>query len=392
MFKRVFLVVLDSVGIGHAEDADKFGDFGAHTLKSVMTAKPNLPNLTKLGLFNIKRAGLTEFKAENPIGMYGYAEEKSKGKDTTVGHWEIAGLISDRPLPTYPNGFPDEITDRFCKENGVEILCNLPYSGTEVIKDYGDEHIKTGKPIVYTSADSVFQIAAHEDIIPLDRLYRLCESARAILKGEHAVGRVIARPFNSQNGSFYRTGGRHDYSLEPISDTMNDLLKNNGFDVISVGKINDIFASRGITESNPTKNNQEGEKLLLQKQKQDFRGLCFVNLVDFDSVYGHRNDVKGYAEALERFDVTLGEFLANMKNDDLLIITADHGCDPAYTGTDHTRENIPILAYCVGCESADIGGFDSYTCIAKTVCENFNIKNSFYGNGFFENIKREADR
>ncbi len=391
MFKRIFLVVLDSVGIGHADDAVDFGDNGAHTLKSVMSAKPNLSNLTKLGLFNIKRAELTEFKTENPIGIYGYAKEKSKGKDTTVGHWEIAGLISDRPLPTYPNGFPDEIIDAFCKENNVEILCNLPYSGTEVIKDYGDEHIKTGKPIVYTSADSVFQIAAHEDVIPLDRLYKLCESARAILKGEHAVGRVIARPFLGESGSYYRTGGRHDYSLEPTDSTMNDLLKDNGFDVISVGKINDIFASCGITESNPTKNNQEGEALLLKKQKQDFTGLCFVNLVDFDSVYGHRNDVKGYAEALERFDCTLGEFIQNMNDDDLLIITADHGCDPAYQGTDHTRENIPILAYCNNCESLDIGGFDSYTCIAKTVCENFNIQNSFYGKSFFTDIKRGAD-
>ena len=255
MFRRIFLVVLDSVGIGHAIDAERFGDLGAHTLKSVMTASPSLPNLTKLGLFNIKRAELTEYATSSPIGMYGYAEELSNGKDTTVGHWEIAGLVSESPLPTYPNGFPSEVIDAFCKENGVEILCNLPYSGTEVINDYGNEHIKTGNPIVYTSADSVFQIAAHEDVIPLDKLYMLCESARTILTGKHAVGRVIARPFAGENGNFYRTGGRHDYSLAPHGTTMLDLLKDKGLDVISIGKINDIFASRGVTESNPTKNN-----------------------------------------------------------------------------------------------------------------------------------------
>lgn len=388
MFKRIFLVVLDSLGIGHADDAANFGDLGAHTLKSVMTASPSLPNLTKLGLFNIERAELTEFKSDSPIGIYGYAKELSNGKDTTVGHWEIAGLISERPLPTYPNGFPDEIIDRFCKENGVEILCNLPYSGTEVIKDYGDEHIKTGKPIVYTSADSVFQIAAHEKVIPLQELYKLCETAREILQGEHAVGRVIARPFNDKDGEFYRTGGRHDYSLKPFGSTMNDKLKDNGFDVISIGKINDIFASCGITESNPTKNNSEGEALLLDKQGEDFNGLCFVNLVDFDSSYGHRNDIEGYANALTHFDNTLGIFLDNMRGDDLLIITADHGCDPGYEGTDHTRENIPLLAYCKGCESVSLGGFDGYTCIAKTVCECFDIENDYHGRSFLKDIKR----
>ncbi len=387
MFKRVFLVVLDSLGIGHAVDADRFGDLGAHTLKSVMTASPYLPNLTKLGLFNIKRAELTDFGCEKPTGLYGYAEEKSNGKDTTVGHWEIAGLISESPLPTYPNGFPSEIIDEFCRENGVEILCNLPYSGTEVIKDYGDEHIKTGKPIVYTSADSVFQIAAHEDIIPLDKLYALCKSARRILKGEHAVGRVIARPFSSNSGGYYRTGGRHDYSLAPYGATMLDLLKNYGYDVISIGKINDIFAAQGVTESNPTKNNNEGEDLLLAKLESDFDGLCFVNLVDFDSVYGHRNDVNGYADALMHFDSTLGKFIDKMRDDDLIIITADHGCDPMFAGTDHTRENIPLLAYCKGLIGIDAGGFDSYTCIAKTVCENFDIDNDFYGTSFLKLLK-----
>ena len=387
MFKRVFLVVLDSVGIGHADDAEKFGDKGAHTLKSVMTATPKLTNLTKLGLFNIERAELTEFKTEEPIGIYGFAKELSNGKDTTVGHWEIAGLVSERPLPTYPNGFPDDVIDAFCKANNVEILCNLPYSGTEVIKDYGDEHVKTGKPIVYTSADSVFQIAAHEEVIPLERLYQLCESARAILTGEHAVGRVIARPFLGEVGSFYRTGNRHDYSLTPFDKTMNDLLKENGFDVISVGKINDIFATRGITESNPTKSNLDGENLLISKQSEGFCGLCFVNLVDFDSVYGHRNDVYGYANALKHFDDTLGEFMAKMNDDDLLIITADHGCDPMYQGTDHTRENVPILAYFNGCNPTDLGGFDGFTCIAKTVLDNFKIENNFVGKSFIDSLK-----
>lgn len=382
MYKRVFIVVLDSLGIGHAVDASNFGDCGAHTLKSVMSAKPNLPNLTRLGLFNIKRAELTEFAVESPIGLYGYAEEASKGKDTTVGHWEIAGVISERPLPTYPNGFPNEIIDEFCRQNGVEILCNMPYSGTEVIKDYGEEHVKTGKPIVYTSADSVFQIATHEDIIPLPRLYELCESARRILKGEHAVGRVIARPFSDRDGEFYRTGGRHDYSLEPTGKTLLDGLKEKNFDVISVGKINDIFASRGVTESNPTKNNVEGESKLLEMQKRDFNGLCFVNLVDFDMVYGHRNDITGYADALARFDVTLGEFIEGMNDGDLLIITADHGCDPGFKGTDHTRENIPILAYANNIQPKDLGGFKTYSVIAKTVAKNFGIENDFSGESF----------
>ncbi len=388
MFNRVFLIVLDSVGIGHAKDAADFGDEGAHTLKSAMSAKPNLPNLAKLGLFNIQRAELTEFASDSPIGIFGFAEEASKGKDTTVGHWEIAGVISERPLPTYPDGFPDEVIDAFCKENNVDILCNRPYSGTEVIKDYGDEHIRTGKPIVYTSADSVFQIAAHEDVIPLDSLYKLCESAREILKGEHAVGRVIARPFAGESGSFYRTGGRHDYSLSPTGETLLDKLKSNGFDVISIGKINDIFASRGVTESHPTKGNPDGEKALLEIQKRDFSGLCFVNLVDFDMVYGHRNNIEGYANALEEFDRTLGEFLGSMRSDDLLIITADHGCDPGFDGTDHTRENIPILVYAKDCSPCDMGGFDSYACIAKTISDNFGIETDFPAKTFFHLIKR----
>ncbi|MBR5278057.1 MAG: phosphopentomutase [Clostridia bacterium] len=387
MFRRVFIIVLDSVGIGNARDAQRFGDEGAHTLKSVMTANPRLDNLANLGLFNIGRAGLTEYGVNKPAGFYGYAEERSNGKDTTLGHWEIAGLVSETALPVYPNGFPKEIIEKFEAENGVEVICNLPYSGTEVIKDYGEEHLKTGKIIVYTSADSVFQIAAHEDMVPLWRLYEMCESARKILCGEHAVGRVIARPFAGEIGSFYRTGGRHDYSLTPFGDTMLDLLKAKGLDVISVGKINDIFASRGVTESHPTKGNAEGIERLFDIAKRDFCGLCFVNLVDFDSSYGHRNDIKGYARALEQFDVALGGFLPEMRDDDLIIITADHGCDPGFKGTDHTRENVPIIAYYKGCNGGDLGGFDGYGCIAKTVCDNFKIDNLFPFESFMGDIE-----
>lgn len=381
MYKRVFLVVLDSFGIGHADDAADFGDLGADTLGSVMTASPKLENLARIGLFNIDRADKKQYAVGSPVGVYASAAELSRGKDTTVGHWEIAGVVSEMALPTYPNGFPKEVTDAFCRENGVDILCNLPYSGTEVIKDYGDEHIRTGKPIVYTSADSVFQIACHESIYPLEKLYAMCRSARSILTGENAVGRVIARPFAGESGNYYRTGGRHDYSLEPTGVTMLDKLKQNGFDVISVGKINDIFAGRGITESHPTKGNAEGEALLLDIQKRDFRGICFVNLVDFDMLYGHRNNIAGYAAAAEEFDSVLGDFMRGMNGSDLLIITADHGCDPGYPGTDHTRENIPVLAYSPDIAPKNAGAFGSYACIAKTICDNFGIENDYYGKG-----------
>lgn len=381
MYKRVFLVVLDSFGIGHADDAADFGDLGADTLGSVMTASPKLENLARIGLFNIDRADKKQYAVGSPMGVYASAAELSRGKDTTVGHWEIAGVVSEMALPTYPNGFPKEVTDAFCRENGVDILCNLPYSGTEVIKDYGDEHIRTGKPIVYTSADSVFQIACHESIYPLEKLYAMCRSARSILTGENAVGRVIARPFAGESGNYYRTGGRHDYSLEPTGVTMLDKLKQNGFDVISVGKINDIFAGRGITESHPTKGNAEGEALLLDIQKRDFLGICFVNLVDFDMLYGHRNNIAGYAAAAEEFDSVLGDFMRGMNGSDLLIITADHGCDPGYPGTDHTRENIPVLAYSPDIAPKNAGAFGSYACIAKTICDNFGIENDYYGKG-----------
>ena len=379
--KRVFLIVLDSCGVGAAPDAADFGDAGSNTLRScAQSGHLYIPNLIAAGIGNMDGVDCLP-SVPSPTGAIARLREASMGKDTTIGHWEIAGVVSPNPLPTYPQGFPKEVLDAFAAATGRGILCNLPYSGTEVIKDYGDEHIRTGKPIVYTSADSVFQIACHESIYPLEKLYAMCRSARSILTGENAVGRVIARPFAGESGNYYRTGGRHDYSLEPTGLTMLDKLKQNGFDVISVGKINDIFAGRGITESHPTKGNAEGEALLLDMQKRDFRGICFVNLVDFDMLYGHRNNIAGYAAAAEEFDTVLGKFIRGMSSSDLLMITADHGCDPGYPGTDHTRENIPVLAYSPDIAPKNAGVFGSYACIAKTICGNFGIENDYYGKG-----------
>ena len=387
MIKRVFLVILDSLGIGSLPDADEFGDVGSNTLKTLTTSKELfIPALTKMGLFNIDKAGLKEYAyAGTPIACYGAMAERSKGKDTVTGHWEIAGIISERPFPTYPSGFPDIIIDEFCARTGKDILCNRPYSGTEVIKDYGEEHIRTGKLIIYTSADSVFQIAAHESVIPLDELYGYCRTAREILKDEHAVGRVIARPFSDRDGVFYRTAGRHDYSLEPIGETLPDILKESGRDVISIGKINDIFASRGITESNPTKSNHEGEKTLLEMTERDFYGLCFVNLVDFDMLYGHRNDIDGYAAALSEFDKTLSMLLDKLNNDDLLILTADHGCDPGFSGTDHTREYVPLLVYGRGIKRAvNLGTRSSFSDVGATAAEALEVRKVKHGESFFD--------
>ncbi|MCR5803660.1 MAG: phosphopentomutase [Clostridia bacterium] len=353
MAKRVFLVVLDSFGIGGAADAALFKDEGSNTLGAVCSDEDlNLPNLAKMGLFDINghedqriSEHLKKTSYQEPIGSYGRLIELSMGKDTTIGHWEIAGVLSDKPMPTYPDGFPQEILDKLKKATGREILCNKPYSGTEVINDYGDEHVKTGALIVYTSADSVLQIAAHEDVIPVPELYSICEKARAIMTGEHAVGRIIARPFIGTSGNYQRTSNRHDFSLTPPSSTMLDILKEKGKDVISVGKIVDIFASRGLTEFTRTSGNTEGIKVMFDMQKRDFDGLCFINLVDFDMLYGHRNDIKGYANALMEFDEALGKFIPDMRSDDLLIITADHGCDPSTPSTDHSRENVPVLIY-----------------------------------------------
>ncbi len=368
MKKRVFLIVLDSFGIGELPDAADFGDSGSHTLRSVASCEDfNCPNLARLGLFNIEGCQVAGYlPQENNLAAYGRMSELSKGKDTTTGHWEIAGLISNSPLPTYPDGFPDEIIKEFEERCGRSVLCNKPYSGTEVIKDFGEEHLRTGALIVYTSADSVFQIAAHEDIVPLSKLYRYCEIARELLVGEHGVGRVIARPFGEKY-PFARTAGRHDYSITPHGETMLDKLSAKGLETISVGKISDIFAGRGISESHPTKSNSEGMDITLSLQKRDFKGLCFVNLVDFDSLYGHRNDSRGYARALTEFDKRLGEFLQNLRADDLLIITADHGCDPATKSTDHSREYAPLLVFGNGVSPVNIGTKESFAFVSEIV-------------------------
>ena len=378
MKKRIFLIVLDSFGVGELPDAADFGDEGSNTLRALQnTGKLNCPNLRDLGLFNIENCAYGEFSAvPSPLASFGRMREASCGKDTTTGHWEIAGLVSKQPLPTYPHGFPQEIIDEFAKKCGRGVLCNKPYSGTEVIKDYGEEHLKTGKLIVYTSADTVFQIAAHESIVPLPELYRCCEIAREMLKGEHGVGRVIARPFGGEY-PFKRLPGRHDYSLLPPSETMLDKLKARGYDTISVGKINDIFASRGISSSTPTSNNSEGMDVTLSWADKDFCGLCFVNLVDFDMVYGHRNDSEGYTNAINEFDVRLGELLAKLRDEDMLIITADHGCDPSTPSTDHSREYVPLLIldgeeYNKGnALGSPLGTLPSFTFISELVLDNF---------------------
>ena len=371
-YKRIFLIILDSFGIGNAPDADKFGDFGANTLKSISKSeKFNIPNLTKLGICNIDGVELEDYNS--PIGKFGALQELSAGKDTTIGHFEIAGIVSDNPFPTYPNGFPDEIIEKFENQTGCGTLCNKPYSGTKVIADYGEEHIKTGSLIVYTSADSVFQIAAHTDVVPLEKLYEYCKIARNILVGEHAVGRVIARPFNGEY-PYTRTADRHDFSVEPPEDTMLDKLKANNFDVISVGKIADIFAHRGITEKHFTHSNAEGMSKALELLDKDFTGLVFTNLVDFDMKFGHRRDIDGYANAISEFDGWLNKFIPKMQDNDLLIITADHGCDPAYKGTDHTREQVPFLMYSNNIEPENLGTIKGYNHINKIVLDNFNLR------------------
>lgn len=387
MNKRVFLIVLDSFGIGELPDARLWNDGGSNTLKAVASHPSfNVPHMRKLGLFNID--GLSG-GVDKPLASFAKMAELSAGKDTTVGHWEIAGLISDKALPTYENGFPREIIEEFEQKTGRKVLCNKPYSGTEVIKDYGKEHIETGALIVYTSSDSVFQIAAHEDIVPINELYRYCEIAREMLCGEHAVGRVIARPFTGEY-PYKRTPRRHDYSLVPPKDTMLDLLKKSGLSVISVGKINDIFAGKGITEGFPIKNNLDGLVKTLEIMKKDFYGLAFINLVDFDSVYGHRNDVKGYAEAISEFDAKLGEILCELKEDDTLIITADHGCDPSTPSTDHSREYTPMLIYGENINrGVNLGVRHSFSDISATVLDIFGInRQETAGESFYKEVVR----
>ena len=393
MNKRVFLIILDSFGVGEAPDASAFGDAGSNTLLSISKSKYfKAENLKKLGLFNIDGiANIPEFKAHQleikPIGAYGKMQEKSNGKDTTIGHYELAGLISNKPFPTYANGFPKSVIDEFEREIGTKILCNKPYSGTEVIKDYGAEHLKTGYPIVYTSQDSVFQIACHDGVVPLEKLYNYCEIARKILKGEHAVSRVIARPFTGEY-PFVRTPYRHDYALKPHGTTMLDLLCDSGLEVISIGKIYDIFAGQTFTKSVKTLSNADGMEKLKTAVKENFDGLCFANLVDFDSKYGHRNDIDGYANAISEFDEFLGEFLPTLNSEDLLIITADHGCDPSTPSTDHSREYVPLLVYGEKVvKNANLGVRECFADVAKTILEYFSINSTkISGTSFLKDI------
>ncbi|MDO5152126.1 MAG: phosphopentomutase [Eubacteriales bacterium] len=382
--KRIFLIVLDSFGIGAMPDAESFGDVNVNTLRSCATSsKLNIPNMTAAGLGNIDGVDCLP-KAAAPTGAFARLKEASMGKDTTIGHWEIAGVVSPNPLPTYPQGFPQEVLDAFEQATGRGCLCNLPYSGTDVIRDYGQEHLDTGKWIVYTSADSVFQVAAHEERVPLEELYGACHKARQILRGTHGVGRVIARPFvgDPVNG-FRRTANRHDYSLEPPEKTMLDAIKAAGLDSIAVGKINDIFAGQGTTEYVYNQSNANGMEHTSHYAARDFHGLCFVNLVDFDMLFGHRRDINGYANALTEFDAWLGGFLSQLGEDDLVMITADHGCDPAYTATtDHTREYVPLLVLGKRVKPVNLGTRASFADIAATVTELLGVEFKTPGKSF----------
>ncbi len=378
--KRVFLIVLDSVGVGEMPDAAPYGDAGTNTLKAAASSPFfHVPNMAKLGLFNLD--GIDWHADEASItGRVARMKEASKGKDTTIGHWEIAGIYSPKPLPVYPDGFPREVLERFCEETGRGVLCNRPYSGTAVIAEYGDEHVRTGDLIVYTSADSVFQIAAHEDVVPVSELYRYCEIARRQLVGEHGVGRVIARPFIGESGNYTRTPRRHDYSLLPPGRTMLDQLLDAQKTVIGVGKIRDIFAGQGISEYVTTTGNADGIEKTLAYMERDFEGLCFVNLVDYDMLYGQRRDIDGYAKALTYFDEKLPRMLSLLKEEDILMITADHGCDPSYTKTtDHTREYTPFLMAGKKVVPGNLGTRDTFADIAATVLSHFGIEPEFAG-------------
>lgn len=419
MGKRVFLIVLDSFGIGEEPDAEAFGDKGTNTIRSCAQSKYfDMPNMARLGLFDIDTvaantaAGIAKrtscegdvvcaeeadiksgafFSAVKSAdekvlkkGLYGRLQERSMGKDTTIGHWEIAGVHSPEPLPTYPDGFPDEILDEFSKQTGRAVICNKTYSGTVVINDYGDEHVKTGALIVYTSADSVFQIAAHEDVVPLEDLYEYCRIARKILVGKHGVGRVIARPFIGESGNYTRTSNRHDFSLEPPAVTMLDQLMENGYDTLAVGKIKDIFVGQGISEYVYTTGNTDGMAKTLEYADRDFNGICFVNLVDYDMLYGHRRDKDGYAKALKEFDEWLPRLLEKLNDDDIVMITADHGCDPGYTKTtDHTREYVPLIICGNGVKNfkseENLGTRSSYADIGATILKLFNIEQKITG-------------
>jgi len=386
--KRIFLIVLDSFGIGAMPDSESFGDVNVNTLAACATSdKLHIPNMTAAGLGNID--GVTCLpKTDAPMGAYARLTETSMGKDTTIGHWEIAGLISPDPLPTYPEGFPEEVLAPFRAATGRGILANAPWSGTEVIEKYGAEHVRTGDLIVYTSADSVFQIAAHEDVVPLETLYEYCRIARQQLKGKHGVGRVIARPFvgDAENG-FKRTSNRHDYSLEPPKETMLDAIKAAGLASIGVGKIHDIFAGIGTTEHVYNKSNLNGMEHTLTFADQDFTGLCFVNLVDFDMLYGHRRDIDGYAAALAEFDAWLPKLLEKCGEEDLVMITADHGCDPAYTATtDHTREYVPLLILGKAVKPVNLGTRHSFADIAATITDLLGVQYDTPGQSFAKEI------
>lgn len=386
--KRVFLMVLDSVGIGEMPDAADFGDEGSNTLAAAATSSYfSMPNMKKLGLFNIEGVTCGEKEAD-PAGAVARMTEVSKGKDTTIGHWEIAGVISPKPLPTFPEGFPRELLDEFEKETGRKVICNKPYSGTEVIKDYGREHVETGALIVYTSADSVFQIAAHEDVVPIEELYRYCEIARRLCTGRFGVGRVIARPFEGE-WPYKRTSRRHDYSLVPPKETMLDAICAAGQKVLAVGKINDIFAGQGISGMVRTAGNAEGIDRTIEYLGQDFEGLCFINLVDYDMLYGHRNDVDGYAKALTYFDERLPEILAAMREDDLLMITADHGCDPITPSTDHSREYTPLVIAGARVKAGiNLGTRSSFADTAATILDYLGVKGEIAGESFLKEICR----
>lgn len=382
--KRVFLFVLDSCGCGEAPDAHAFGDYNVNTLRSCATSdKLHVPNMVSYGLGSIDNVDYLG-KAEHQKGACARLQEASMGKDTTIGHWEIAGIVSPNPLPTYPNGFPEEILKPFREATGRGVLANAPWSGTEVIAKYGEEHMKTGDLIVYTSADSVFQIAAHEDIVPPEQLYEYCRIARKLLVGKHGVGRVIARPFigNPKDG-FTRTSNRHDFSLEPPAETMLDAVKAAGLDMLAVGKIHDIFAGRGMTDFVYTKGNTDGMNKTLDYAARDFHGLCFINLVDFDMLYGHRRNIDGYAAALTEFDGFFGKFVESLGEDDIVMVTADHGCDPAYTKTtDHTREYVPLLIAGKKVKPVNLGTRTSFADIAATVTELLGVKFSTPGKSF----------
>lgn len=386
-FNRIHLIVMDSVGIGEAPDAKDFGDVGAHTLGNIAkTAGLALPHLTELGLVNIEPLhGMTP--VEQTKGYWTKLEEISAGKDTMTGHWEIMGLHIKTPFRVFPDGFPQELLDKIEAFSGRKIVCNLPYSGTEVLEDYGKHQMETGDLIVYTSADSVLQIAAHEEVIPLEELYRICEYAREItLEDPYMLGRIIARPYVGEPGDYVRTANRHDYALSPFSDTTLDFLKNAGKSVISVGKIADIFNEKGITESNRTQNNMDGVDTLLRVMDQDFTGLSFTNLVDFDAVYGHRRNPEGYGQALEEFDARLPEIYEKMQEDDLLIITADHGNDPTFTGTDHTREYVPILVYSPSLMEPKELQATHFADIAATISDNFEVESTGLGQSFLSQL------